>query len=73
MLGFLRYGFGNDVDDRAGPPALWPEPGADDGTGPKLFGVSMDVTARKQAEASAAQKRAELEHVARVATIDEPT
>ena len=45
----------------------------DDGTGPKLFGVSMDVTARKQAEASAAQKRAELEHVARVATIGELT
>ena len=47
--------------------------GPDDGTGPKLFGVSMDVTARKQAEASAAQKRAELEHVARVATIGELT
>ena len=47
--------------------------GHDDGTGPKLFGVSMDVTARKQAEASAAQKRAELEHVARVATIGELT
>ena len=45
----------------------------DDGTGPKLFGVSMDVTARKQAEASAAQKRAELEHVARVATVGELT
>ena len=45
----------------------------DDGAGPKLFGVSMDVTARKQAEASAAQKRAELEHVARVATIGELT
>ena len=42
-------------------------------TGPKLFGVSMDVTARKQAEASAAQKRAELEHVARVATLGELT
>ena len=40
---------------------------------PKLFGVSMDVTARKQAEASAAQKRAELEHVARVATLGELT
>ena len=47
--------------------------GPDDGTGPKLFGVSMDVTARKQAEASAAQKRAELEHVARVATLSELT
>ena len=47
--------------------------GPDDGTGPKLFGVSMDVTARKQAEASAAQKRAELEHVARVATLNELT
>ena len=44
-----------------------------DGSGPKLFGVSMDVTARKQAEASAAQKRAELEHVARVATLGELT
>ena len=47
--------------------------GPDDGTGPKLFGVSTDVTARKQAEASAAQKRAELEHVARVATLGELT
>src|SRR6185436_11029078 len=37
------------------------------------FGVSIDVTARKQAEASAAQKRAELEHVARVATLGELT
>jgi PAS domain S-box-containing protein len=46
---------------------------SDDGTGPKLFGVSMDITARKQAEASAAQKRAELEHVARVATLGELT
>ena len=53
---------------------------SDDGSGPKLFGVSMDVTARKQAEASAAQereelqqKRAELEHVARVATLGELT
>jgi PAS domain S-box-containing protein len=52
----------------------------DDGTGLKLFGVSMDVTARKQTEASAAQereelqkKRAELEHVARVATLGELT
>jgi PAS domain S-box-containing protein len=51
-----------------------------DGTGLKLFGISMDVTARKQAEASAAQereelrkKRAELEHVARVATLGELT
>ncbi len=47
--------------------------GPDDGTDPKLFGVSMDVTARKQAEASAAQKREELEHVARVATLGELT
>jgi two-component system, LuxR family, sensor kinase FixL len=45
----------------------------EDGSSPKLFGVSMDVTARKQAEASAAQKRAELEHVARVATLGELT
>ena len=44
-----------------------------DGSGPKVFGVSMDVTARKQAEASAAQKRAELEHVSRVATLGELT
>jgi C4-dicarboxylate-specific signal transduction histidine kinase len=51
-----------------------------DGAGLKLFGVSMDVTARKQAEASAAQereelqqKRAQLEHVARVATLGELT
>jgi len=44
-----------------------------DGSGPKLFGVSMDITARKEAEASAAQKRAELEHVARVATLGELT
>ena len=45
----------------------------DDGTGPKLIGVSMDVTARKEAEASAAQKRAELEHISRVATLGELT
>jgi PAS domain S-box-containing protein len=51
-----------------------------DGSGLKLFGVSIDVTARKQAEVSAAQeheelrkKRAELEHVARVATLGELT
>ncbi len=47
--------------------------GPDASTGPKLFGVSMDVTARKQAEASAAQKRAELEHIARAATLGELT
>jgi PAS domain S-box-containing protein len=45
----------------------------EDGSGPKLFGVSMDVTARKQAEASAAEKRAELEHVARLVTLGELT
>jgi PAS domain S-box-containing protein len=45
----------------------------DDGTGPKLFGVSMDVTARKEAEAAAAQQRSELEHIARVATLGELT
>jgi C4-dicarboxylate-specific signal transduction histidine kinase len=51
-----------------------------DGTGLKLVGVSMEITARKQAEALAAQeheelrkKRAELEHVARVATLGELT
>ena len=42
-----------------------------DGTGPKLFGVSMDVTARKQAEASAAQEREELGHLSRVALVGE--
>ena len=47
--------------------------GSGNGAGPKLFGVSMDITARKQAEASAAQKRAELEHVARIATLGELT
>jgi PAS domain S-box-containing protein len=47
--------------------------GPDAGSGSKLFGVSMDVTVRKQAEASAAQKRTELEHVARVATLGELT
>src|SRR5687768_5843182 len=47
-----------------------------DGTGLKLFGVSIDVTARKQAEAEREellQKRAQLEHVARVATLGELT
>jgi two-component system, LuxR family, sensor kinase FixL len=47
--------------------------GPDDETGPKLFGVSTDITARKQAEASIAQQRAELEHVTRVATLGELT
>jgi two-component system, LuxR family, sensor kinase FixL len=47
--------------------------GPDDGSTPKLFGVSMDITVRKQAEASAAQQRAELEHVARVATLGQLT
>jgi PAS domain S-box-containing protein len=42
-----------------------------DGTGPKLFGVSMDVTARKQAEASAAQEREALGHLSRVALVGE--
>jgi len=45
--------------------------GSGAGTGAKLFGVTMDVTSRKEAEASAMQKRAELEHVARVATLGE--
>ena len=45
----------------------------EEGAGPKLFGVSTDVTARKEADASAAQKRAELEHFARVATLGELT
>jgi two-component system, LuxR family, sensor kinase FixL len=53
---------------------------SDEGTGLKIFGVLIDVTARKLAEASAArereelqQKRAQLEHVARVATLGELT
>jgi two-component system sensor kinase FixL len=37
----------------------------------KLLGVSMDVTARKQAELEAAQQRAELGHLARVALVGE--
>jgi len=45
----------------------------EEGSHPKLFGVSMDVSARKQAEASVAQQRSDLEHVARVATIGELT
>jgi PAS domain S-box-containing protein len=44
-----------------------------DGTGPKLFGVSMDVTARKDAEVSAARERDELAHLSRVATLGELT
>jgi PAS domain S-box-containing protein len=47
--------------------------GPDADTGTKLFGVSMDITGRKQAEESAAQKRAELEHIARIATLGELT
>ena len=43
----------------------------EDGSDPKIFGISMDVTTRKQAEALAAQERLALEHVARVATIGE--
>src|SRR5205085_7618663 len=46
---------------------------SDDGTPPKLLGVSMDVTARKQAEASAARQRAEMEPVARTAPLGELT
>jgi PAS domain S-box-containing protein len=42
-----------------------------DGTGLKLFGVSMDVTARKQAEAAAAREREELGHLSRVALVGE--
>jgi PAS domain S-box-containing protein len=42
-----------------------------DGTGLKLFGVSMDVTARKAAEAAAARDREELEHLCRVALVGE--
>src|SRR6185503_15180007 len=45
------------------------EPG--DGTGLKLFGVSMGVTARRQAEASAAREREELGHLSRVALVGE--
>jgi PAS domain S-box-containing protein len=43
----------------------------DDGSGLKLFGVSMDVTVRKEAEVSAAQEREELAHLSRVALLGE--
>jgi PAS domain S-box-containing protein len=43
----------------------------DDGAGLKLFGVSMDVTARRQAEAEAVQQREELGHLSRVALVGE--
>jgi len=43
----------------------------EDGSGPKLFGVSMDVTARKQAEAAAAQEREELARLSRAAILGE--
>jgi PAS domain S-box-containing protein len=39
--------------------------------GPKLLGVSMDVTARKHAEVEAALQRAELGHLFRVALVGE--
>ncbi|HEX5176313.1 MAG TPA: MASE1 domain-containing protein, partial [Chthoniobacteraceae bacterium] len=40
-------------------------------TGVKLLGVSMDVTARKQAELDASHQRAELSHLSRVALVGE--
>jgi PAS domain S-box-containing protein len=43
----------------------------DNGTGPKLVGISMDITARKLAEAAAAQEREELAHLSRVALLGE--
>jgi PAS domain S-box-containing protein len=45
--------------------------GTANGKGPKLLGVSMDVTARKLAELEAAQQRAELGHLSRVALVGE--
>lgn len=45
--------------------------GAVNGRGQKLLGVSMDVTVRKQAELEAAQQRAELGHLSRVALVGE--
>ncbi len=45
--------------------------GATNGNGAKLLGVSMDVTARKQAELEAAQQRAELSHLTRVTLVGE--
>jgi PAS domain S-box-containing protein len=45
--------------------------GTANGHGPKLLGVSMDVTARKRAELEAAQQRAELSHLTRVALVGE--
>ena len=44
---------------------------ARNGKGQKLLGVSMDVTARKQAEMEAAQQRAELAHFSRVTMLGE--
>ena len=45
--------------------------GGVNGRGPKLLGVSMDVTARKQAEMEFAQQREELGHLSRVALLGE--
>ncbi len=45
--------------------------GAANGRGKKLLGVSMDVTARKQAEIEAVEQRAELGHLSRVALVGE--
>lgn len=41
------------------------------GAGPKLLGILMDVTARKEAEASAARERESLAHLSRVALLGE--
>jgi C4-dicarboxylate-specific signal transduction histidine kinase len=41
------------------------------GKGARLLGVSMDVTARKQAELEGAQQREDLEHLSRVALVGE--
>jgi signal transduction histidine kinase/integral membrane sensor domain MASE1 len=43
----------------------------DDGTGQKVLGTLMDVTGRKEAEASAARERESLAHLSRVALLGE--
>jgi PAS domain S-box-containing protein len=45
--------------------------GTANGNGAKLLGVSMDVTARKEAELETAEQRAELGHLSRVALVGE--
>src|SRR5207249_3677087 len=43
------------------------------GKGPRLIGVSIDITPRKAAEAEAAKRREEIGHLSRVAVMGELT